>query len=115
LVYWQAFSATEESGKAKYFYIVIWRFFMELKDSGAIAYSAEPQVLTISILKNDVIDILKSLANMKLIKLETDMSLKSESGFGDENPKIGFGCLKGQIWMADDFNAPLDCFKEYML
>ena len=25
-----------------------------------------------------------------------------------------FGCMKGQIWMADDFNAPLDDFKEYM-
>ena len=26
----------------------------------------------------------------------------------------GFGCLKGQIWMADDFNAPLEDFKDYM-
>jgi hypothetical protein len=25
-----------------------------------------------------------------------------------------FGCLKGQIWMADDFDAPLEEFKEYM-
>jgi hypothetical protein len=25
-----------------------------------------------------------------------------------------FGCAKGQFWMADDFDAPLDCFKEYM-
>jgi len=25
-----------------------------------------------------------------------------------------FGCLKGQIWMADDFNAPLEDFKDYM-
>ena len=25
-----------------------------------------------------------------------------------------FGCLKGQIWMADDFDAPLDDFKDYM-
>jgi DNA-damage-inducible protein J len=24
------------------------------------------------------------------------------------------GCMKGQIWMADDFDAPLDDFKEYM-
>jgi len=44
---------------------------MELKDSASIAYSAEPQVLTISILKDGVMDILKSLANMKLIRLET--------------------------------------------
>jgi hypothetical protein len=25
-----------------------------------------------------------------------------------------FGCLKGQIWMADDFDEPLDDFKDYM-
>jgi hypothetical protein len=26
----------------------------------------------------------------------------------------GFGCLKGKIWMAADFDAPLDDFKEYV-
>ena len=25
-----------------------------------------------------------------------------------------FGCMKGKIWMADDFDAPLDDFKDYM-
>ena len=24
------------------------------------------------------------------------------------------GCLKGKIWMADDFNAPIEELKEYM-
>ena len=24
------------------------------------------------------------------------------------------GCLKGQIWMAEDFDAPLEDFKDYM-
>ena len=24
------------------------------------------------------------------------------------------GCLKGQIWMADDFDEPLEDFKDYM-
>jgi len=47
---------------------------MELKDSATIAYSVEPQVLTVSILKDEVMDILKSLANLKLIKLETNLS-----------------------------------------
>jgi DNA-damage-inducible protein J len=27
---------------------------------------------------------------------------------------FGRGCMKGKIWMADDFDAPLDDFKEYM-
>ena len=33
-----------------------------------------------------------------------------------ETPKgrHGFGCAKGQIWMADDFDAPLEDFKDYM-
>jgi hypothetical protein len=25
-----------------------------------------------------------------------------------------FGCAKGQFWMADDFDAPLEEFKDYM-
>jgi hypothetical protein len=25
-----------------------------------------------------------------------------------------FGCLSGRIWMAPDFDAPLDEFKDYM-
>jgi len=25
-----------------------------------------------------------------------------------------FGCLKGQIWMADDYDAPLEDFRDYM-
>ena len=24
------------------------------------------------------------------------------------------GCVKGQVWMADDFDAPLEDFKDYM-
>ena len=31
-----------------------------------------------------------------------------------ELEKTGFGCMKGEIWMAEDFNAPLDDFREYM-
>lgn len=28
--------------------------------------------------------------------------------------RAGFGALKGQIWMSEDFDEPLDDFKEYM-
>ena len=24
------------------------------------------------------------------------------------------GCVKGQVWMAEDFDAPLEDFKDYM-
>ena len=32
----------------------------------------------------------------------------------EEKKEREFGCLKGQIWMADDFCAPLEDFKDYM-
>jgi antitoxin (DNA-binding transcriptional repressor) of toxin-antitoxin stability system len=31
-----------------------------------------------------------------------------------DRPETGFGCLRGKIWMADDFDAPLDEMREYM-
>jgi addiction module RelB/DinJ family antitoxin len=27
---------------------------------------------------------------------------------------FGRGCMKGKMWMADDFDAPLEDFREYM-
>jgi hypothetical protein len=33
----------------------------------------------------------------------------------NEPKKPFFGCMKGMVtWMSDDFNAPLEDFKEYM-
>ena len=29
-------------------------------------------------------------------------------------PPFEYGSMSGKIWMADDFDAPLDDFKEYM-
>lgn len=29
-------------------------------------------------------------------------------------PRPRFGCLAGKIWMAPDFDAPVDDFKDYM-
>ncbi len=31
-----------------------------------------------------------------------------------DRPATGFGCCKGLIWMAEDFDAPLDELREYM-
>jgi hypothetical protein len=39
--------------------------------------------------------------------------VKSENGAIDSSLK-GFGCLKGKIHLAEDFDAPLDDFKDYM-
>ena len=29
-------------------------------------------------------------------------------------PKLPWGALRGKIWMADDFDAPLDVMKDYV-
>lgn len=39
--------------------------------------------------------------------------VRSGNGGTDLNLK-GFGCLKGKIRLAADFDAPLDDFKDYM-
>lgn len=37
-----------------------------------------------------------------------------EKLFNNENTLSGLGCMKGKMWMADDFNMPLEDFSEYM-
>ena len=37
-----------------------------------------------------------------------------DEGGGPSGNKPIAGLLKGKIWIADDFDAPLDDFKEYM-
>jgi addiction module RelB/DinJ family antitoxin len=36
----------------------------------------------------------------------------------EQSPKMTkesmFGCMRGKMWMAEDFDAPLDDFREYM-
>jgi len=43
---------------------------MQAKDSATIAYSAEPQVLTVSVLKNGAMSILQALADLRLISIK---------------------------------------------
>jgi hypothetical protein len=43
---------------------------MELKDSATIAYPADPQVLTVSILKNGAMSILQGLADLNIISIK---------------------------------------------
>ena len=31
-----------------------------------------------------------------------------------EKRRAMFGCMKGKMWVSDDFDAPLDDLKEYM-
>ena len=51
---------------------------------------------------------------MKFIKAE---SVANASGQDDRNADASIrkaGAYKGQIWIADDFDAPLPEFREYM-
>lgn len=53
---------------------------------------------------------LDEMASEKLIKLS-----KSAHGNGDKKKPLQFGCMKGLVtFIADDFDAPLDDFEEYM-
>jgi hypothetical protein len=40
--------------------------------------------------------------------------VKEDAHAAQQKKDIGFGCLKGQIKMSDDFDEPLEDFKDYM-
>jgi DNA-damage-inducible protein J len=42
------------------------------------------------------------------------VSTKENSAKPTEKLPFGRGCMKGKIWMAEDFDAPLEDFKAYM-
>jgi len=50
------------------------------------------------------------------LQQKTQQEQRMQNNNAEEQPqeRTGFGCLKGQIWMADDFDAPLEDFKDYM-
>jgi hypothetical protein len=49
------------------------------------------------------------------IKVEAKLEAAVQSPTGEESGSLkGFGCLRGKIRMAPDFDEPLDEFKDYM-
>jgi hypothetical protein len=72
-------------------------------------YSAM-QTLQIGIIQPQVINLLRELDTLKLI---TIMKPDTYSDLSDEKRPV-FGCAKGQFWMSDDFDEPLEDFAEYM-
>jgi hypothetical protein len=48
---------------------------------------------------------------LKSLKKEIDQLVNQEE---KEKKERQPGSLKGKVWMADDFNEPLDDFKDYM-
>lgn len=61
-----------------------------------------------------------SFLKSNFIEKNIDISeIVQESGIIQDNVDLsekrnGFGSLKGKIWMSDDFDEPLEEFKEYM-
>ena len=47
-------------------------------------------------------------------KIPFEISAERPTTDNKKNRKTAFGCLKGKINVPDDFNKPLDDFKEYM-
>jgi len=52
--------------------------------------------------------------NMLLRKTIYQQEIPFETPVEKKNRNAAFGCLKGRINVPDDFNQPLDDFKEYM-
>jgi hypothetical protein len=65
------------------------------------------ETLTVTILEPKAKTLLEDLASMKLIRLDETSKVAKKP--------LRFGSMKGLVvYMADDFDAPLDDFKDYM-
>lgn len=63
---------------------------------------------------------LKLKAERYIDALLEEAKLEEPKETQNKDPKIGitgnrgYGSLKGKIWMSEDFNEPLEDFKDYM-
>jgi hypothetical protein len=61
------------------------------------------------------VTILEPEAEAKLDQMEDEKLIKVEKKEPSKKKRLGFGSMKGLVvYIADDFDAPLDDFKEYM-
>jgi hypothetical protein len=68
------------------------------------------QTLQIGIVQPQAINLLRELDSLKLITImQPDICV----AITPEKRPV-FGCAKGQFWMSDDFDEPLEDFEEYM-
>jgi len=72
---------------------------------------------------SSVMDLPSSFLNRKIEILAYPMEEKIASGLAvmekhkkylEKKPTPVLGCAKGKMWFADDFDAPLEGFEEYM-
>ena len=77
----------------------------------AVAVLDKPTVIGFETsVKNGMIEIPVQYRNVFVKPIFVEIRIKEEN----TEPKPVFGCAKGQFKMADDFDAPLDIFKDYM-
>ena len=77
------------------------------------------QTFQIGIIQPQAINLLRELDSLKLItimqpKIDSDISSEEKESVNVNSKRPVFGCAKGQFWMSDDFDAPLEDFAEYM-
>ncbi|HZR25719.1 MAG TPA: type II toxin-antitoxin system prevent-host-death family antitoxin [Vicinamibacterales bacterium] len=56
----------------------------------------------------------KALAGEEVVIARDNKPLLKLVPYHDPSIKLKPGALKGQIWIADDFDAPIDDFRDYM-
>jgi hypothetical protein len=77
-------------------------------------------IVTLDVTNPAVFTLLQDMERLNLVRVKVgpEAALTTEPGGEADAPcgkrAGGLGCLEGQIWMADDFDAPLDDFKDYM-
>ena len=75
------------------------------------------QTVPLEIAQSSLPDLLEKVAGGEQITITQDGQPKAmlvSVPFPDR-PRPQRGCLKGKIWMAPDFDAPLEHFKNYSL
>jgi hypothetical protein len=62
---------------------------------------------------HQIVELVKTLSPSQWEELK--QQIENDTIDQQRDRKSGFGCMKGLIlYMADDFNEPLDDFKDYM-
>ena len=76
-----------------------------------IPYMSITQTVEIPANRRLVIDVPREVPTGSVILTFTPRETPAKE---QTQERRGYGCLKGQIKIADDFNAPLEDFKDYM-
>ncbi|MCL2004880.1 MAG: DUF2281 domain-containing protein [Planctomycetaceae bacterium] len=71
------------------------------------------QTLQIGIIQPQAINLLRELDSLKLITIMqpdicTEIPSEERESVTVNSKRPVFGCAKGQFWMSDDFDAPLE-------